>query len=352
MSILIAINLLNYMDRFTVAGVLTNIQTFFGINDADAGLLQTIYMIFFMLASPIYGFFGDRYNRKYIMTAGLTLWTSTVLVSTFVPKNTFWLFLFLRGVVGAGEASYSTIAPSVIADMFAGSSRSRMLMLFYFAIPCGSGLGFIIATRVAAITGDWTWGVRITVFLGIACVALIYTFVKEPERGAAEREKGEIAKSLKATSYCEDLKWLTTNMTYIFGTAAYTAIVFMVGTLSWWAPTTIEHSVAHEKGLNSTDLLPAEDKARQVFGFIAFSINLIFGALTCVGGIVGVGLGSVLSMLLRNGVGPFKHCQTVRSDPIICGVGALIGVPTLYFSLHLIPVDLKAAWVCLHAVDK
>ena len=43
----------------------------------------------------------------------------------------------LRGLVGIGEASYSTVAPTIIADLFVGDHRSKALSLFYFAIPCG-----------------------------------------------------------------------------------------------------------------------------------------------------------------------------------------------------------------------
>ena len=55
----------------------------------------------------------------------------------FSPQQAFWWFLILRGVVGIGEASYSTIAPTVIADLFTGDMRTRMLSVFYFAIPVG-----------------------------------------------------------------------------------------------------------------------------------------------------------------------------------------------------------------------
>ena len=55
----------------------------------------------------------------------------------FHPQQAFWWFLILRGVVGIGEASYSTIAPTVIADLFTGDMRTRMLSFFYFAIPVG-----------------------------------------------------------------------------------------------------------------------------------------------------------------------------------------------------------------------
>ncbi|RCN29879.1 hypothetical protein ANCCAN_24359 [Ancylostoma caninum] len=51
--------------------------------------------------------------------------------------------------------------------------------------------------------------------------------------------------------------------------------------------------------------------------------------------------------MLRSGYGPFKCVQTIRSDPIICGVGALIGVPTLYFALHFILIDMTSAWILM-----
>lgn len=40
-------------------------------------------------------------------------------------------------LVGIGEASYSTVAPTIISDLFAKNLRSRMLAAFYFAIPVG-----------------------------------------------------------------------------------------------------------------------------------------------------------------------------------------------------------------------
>lgn len=41
-------------------GVLTDIQAFFDINDADGGLIQSVFMVFFMFGSPVFGFLGDR----------------------------------------------------------------------------------------------------------------------------------------------------------------------------------------------------------------------------------------------------------------------------------------------------
>ncbi|WKY09589.1 hypothetical protein Q1695_002167 [Nippostrongylus brasiliensis] len=319
------------MDRYTIAGVLTDIQAFYKINDAQGGLLQTVFMIFFMICSPVCGFLGDRYVRKWIIAVGIVVWVAAVLASTFIPANLFWLFLLFRGIVGVGEASYAVITPSIIADMFTGETRSRMLMFFYFAIPCGSGMGFMVGSAVASLTGDWRWGVS-----GIICLAMIIFYIQEPERGRAEREKGEIATKVVNTSYIDDLKSLVKNPTYVFSTAGYTAIVFVVGTLTWWAPTAIEHNYDIKHPSNGTD---ANDNGAQV--------NLVFGALTCIGGIAGVAIGSMLSSFLRTGFGPFRYVQTVRSDAVVCGLGALIAVPSLYFALHEIPHSMTVCWILM-----
>ena len=56
----------------------------------------------------------------------------------------FWAFMACRAMVGIGEASYSTIAPTIISDMFVKDMRSKMLALFYFAIPVGRSVWLII----------------------------------------------------------------------------------------------------------------------------------------------------------------------------------------------------------------
>lgn len=42
-----------------------------------------------------------------------------------------------RLFVGIGEASYATLAPTMIADLFPTEKRLRMLSIFYIAMPVG-----------------------------------------------------------------------------------------------------------------------------------------------------------------------------------------------------------------------
>ena len=114
---------------------MTQVQEYYSISDTQAGFLQTIFVLSYMIFAPVFGYLGDRYSRKWIMAVGVGIWVLAVLVGSFMED--FTAFLIMRAIVGVGEASYSTIAPTIISDMFVKDARSKMLALFYFAIPVG-----------------------------------------------------------------------------------------------------------------------------------------------------------------------------------------------------------------------
>lgn len=120
-------------------GVLPEIESEFHMDDIQSGLLQTTFVISYMIFAPAFGYLGDRYSRRWIMILGVALWSGTTLLGSFM--GTYHSFILFRALVGIGEASYSTIAPTIISDLFINDLRSKMLAMFYFAIPVGSGFG-------------------------------------------------------------------------------------------------------------------------------------------------------------------------------------------------------------------
>jgi MFS family permease len=106
-------------------------------------------------------------------------------------------------MVGIGEASYSTIAPTIISDLFVKDLRSKMLALFYFAIPVGSGLGYITGSMMKEAVGTWQWGLRVTPGMGILAIIFIVFFMEDPPRGESE------GAHLEATSWAADIKDLS-----------------------------------------------------------------------------------------------------------------------------------------------
>ena len=55
MAVLVFVNLINYMDRLTLAGVLYQVKQEF---DAKAGILQTAFIISYMLFAPVFGYWA------------------------------------------------------------------------------------------------------------------------------------------------------------------------------------------------------------------------------------------------------------------------------------------------------
>ncbi|GBM97872.1 Protein spinster, partial [Araneus ventricosus] len=86
-SILCFINLINYVDRFTIAGILNHVQKYYSLDYTEGGLLQTSFIVSYMIMAPVFGYLGDRYSRKLIMAFGVTFWSLTTLLGSFIPSH-------------------------------------------------------------------------------------------------------------------------------------------------------------------------------------------------------------------------------------------------------------------------
>src|SRR5882724_3289223 len=146
--VLTGLNLFNYLDRFVLSAVVTPLQKDLGINDGQAGRLVTAFMIGYFFTSPVFGWLGDRWPRKWLIAAGIFVWSVGTVLTGFA--GTFVLIIACRALVGLGEASYATISPSLISDTFPPARRNNALTIFYVAIPVGAALGTIIGGEVAA----------------------------------------------------------------------------------------------------------------------------------------------------------------------------------------------------------
>ncbi|XP_060803452.1 protein spinster isoform X4 [Amyelois transitella] len=268
-----------------------------------AGLLQTVFVVAYMVFAPIFGYLGDRHSRRAIMAFGVALWSITTFLGSFI-KHFAWFAVF-RGLVGVGEASYSTIAPTIISDLFVGNVRTKMLALFYFAIPVGSGMGYIVGSLAGAAAGNWRWGLRVTPFLGSVAVALILWVMEDPERGQAEESQ------IKPTSYGDDLRSLVRNRSFMMSTLAFTCVAFVTGALAWWGPQYIFLGLTLQPDVDIT----------------IERLSLMFGVVTMVAGLLGVPLGAWLGTALVK--------RFPRAHPVICGAGLLVSAPALTLALLL-----------------
>lgn len=247
LGILTLINLLNYLDRYVLSGMLPLVQDHFGRNDAEMGILTSSFLIVYSLVSPFTGVIGDRFPRKYLVAGGVLLWSAATVYSGLA--RSFEELLFARSLIGIGEAGYAAVAPGLISDLYEERRRGRMMALFYAALPVGSAVGFTLGGAVGTAYG-WQSAFFVAGLPGLL-LGLAAFFLKEPRRGAMD---GTLAPE-RGPSLREMLGRFVRTPAYVLNSAGYTAATFAAGGLAAWWPTFLYR----ERGLSL-------DHAGYVFG--------------------------------------------------------------------------------------
>jgi len=292
LGLLLAVNLLNYIDRQMLYAVFPLVKSDFHLSDADLGILGSAFMIFYMVSAPLFGWLGDRMSRVKLASIGLVLWS---LATVFAGLASNYRMLFAaRTVVGVGEASFGTVSPGLLSDFFPKERRGRILACFYLAIPVGSALGYLFGGLLGQRFG-WHAAFFVVGVPGLI-LALPIRFLREPERGGAEKGGGQVG---ARAGYLQ----LLSNRSFVTNTLAMAAMTFALGGLAQWVPTFLYrvHSLSVGEG------------------------NTLFGTITVLSGISGTLSGGWLGDRLQRG--------SVKGYLLVSGCGFLAGAPVAAYAL-------------------
>ena len=256
--LLIALNLLNYIDRYILPGEVSLFQREFHSTDQQMGALTTALFLTYMFAAPLTGWLGDRISRKPLIIAGAVLWSIATLATAWVHDYTT---LYIRhALVGVGEATFGIFAPAVLADFYPERDRNRILSVFYLAIPVGAALGYLAGGQMGP-----PWGWRAPFFIcaipGLVIAALYGFWGREPERGSSDHVRPTLNRST--------FFGLFTNPAYLTATFGLAALTFAMGGISAWVPEFLRRSA----------------------GYSIASASFLVGAITAIDGIAGTLIG-------------------------------------------------------------
>src|SRR5437899_585563 len=81
LALLFGVNFLNYIDRNVISAVVPLLQADFHLGDAATGVIASMFMIVYALASPITGVIGDRWPRRFLVGTGVLLWSAATVLS-------------------------------------------------------------------------------------------------------------------------------------------------------------------------------------------------------------------------------------------------------------------------------
>jgi MFS family permease len=305
LALLFTANLLNYIDRQVIYAVFPLIKADLNISDAALGSLGSVFMIFYMVAAPLFGWLGDRMRRVRIAACGLLAWSCATATAGF--SYGYWMLLSARTMVGVGEASFGTVSPGIIADYFLREKRGQILSFFYLAIPVGSALGYLLGGLLGHYAG---WHAA---FLAVSLPGIILSFplyfLREPHRGESDGVV-ECREAPASKAYLQ----LVRNRSFIINTMAMAAMTFALGGLAQWIPTFL----------------------CRMHGFDVATGNTLFGIVTILAGIGGTLLGGWL--------GDHYQKRSNKGYLLVSAWGFLTGLPITIYALTT-----QSAVICLVA---
>ncbi len=287
LGLLLAVNLLNYIDRQVLFAVFPLIKSDLRLSDTALGFLGSAFMFSYMLFAPLFGWLGDHWSRTRLASGGLVVWSLATALAGFAPG--YRTLLAARATVGVGEASFGTVSPGLIADFFPKERRGRVLAWFYVAIPVGSALGYLLGGVLGQRYG-WHAAFLLVGVPGLL-LAIPLALLRTPPRGGDATPmapQGKVSSGYAA---------LFRNRSFVCNTLAMAAMTFAIGGLAQWIPSFLYR-------VHALDVAKA---------------NTLFGATTVLAGILGTLAGGWL--------GDRWQKRSGKGYLLVSGWGFLIGTP-------------------------
>ena len=212
-------------------GLLTiPIQEELHLTDLQIGWINTSLFCTLAVTTPLAGILGDRFSRKWIITASLLFWSLMTACTGFVGGMCGLIF-FRSIATGGGESFYAPSAFALIASHHR-QTRSVALSIHQSALYIGLMFSGALVAWTLHLFGGWrpvffTFG-GLGFILGVVFIWALKERIGNREQGIGKSEGGRgIGDSLKA---------YFGNPSALLATAGLMAVVFVNNAYLSWAP--------------------------------------------------------------------------------------------------------------------
>ena len=218
-------------------GLLTiPIQEDLHLTDLQIGVVNTSLFCTLAVTTPLAGFLGDRFSRKWIITLSLLFWSLMTACTGFVG-GLCGLVFFRSIATGGGESFY---APSAFALLASHHKDTRSLALSIHQSALYIGLMFSGALVAWALHLFGGWRPVFFTFGGLGFIlGIVFVWaLKDGERGtgSGERETGNGERGTSTPSLSQSLRAYFCNPSAMLATLGFVAVVFANNAYLSWAP--------------------------------------------------------------------------------------------------------------------
>lgn len=153
-----------------------------GLSDTQIGLLTgAMFTVVYTTCSIPVAKLADRYSRKWVMVASLTVWSA--LTSAGGLATNVWQLGIARAGVALGESGSMPASHSMISASFPESRRALAAGIFSAGAPIGMLLG-LAGGGILVDLWDWRTAMIVVGAPGLVIALLMAFTVREPIRPA------------------------------------------------------------------------------------------------------------------------------------------------------------------------
>jgi len=162
----------NDMYFFIIPFLLPLFREEFGINYVQSGLILTIHVALRSIFSLVFGYFGDKYEKKMIIASGFIC--SSIFLGSLIWINNIYTIVTFLFLLAIGVSTFHPLATAMVRENSKKHQRGHYLSLFSAA----GTAGLIVASVLFGVFVQ-IWGWKITcLLLSLPGYFLSYAYLK------------------------------------------------------------------------------------------------------------------------------------------------------------------------------
>ncbi len=155
------------LDIGIVGPALPSIQSYFLVNERILSWVFTIYILFFMIGTPLMAKLSDIYGRKSIYILDIFLFALGSLIT--ITSFSYDMLLIGRAIQGIGAGGIFPVANAFIGDIFPPDKRGGALGI----LSSVWGLSSVLGPVLGGLLLNYSWQLLFIINLPIAAAVII-----------------------------------------------------------------------------------------------------------------------------------------------------------------------------------
>ncbi len=231
-------------DRTILNPVMPQIAQTFHINNAELGLVSSVFFFTYAFAQLPFGLLADRIGRRLTITLGFILFGVMTFFSGIVTS--FGLFLIVRAIAGIGEGSYYGPQYALSGESIPLSKLTLGTAIINSGMAVGSSIGYLLSSLlVLQHHHHWSYPFLIIALPTIIIGLLFMFFIREHPKGNGLSPKTQVTQRP-----AHQLRHLFTNRNLILTFTLCFCSIYAYFVVLTWLPQFLEV----ERGFKGTSV--------------------------------------------------------------------------------------------------